>query len=222
MVGSLVATLSRLVPALFLLVSVASPGVAQSGEFSGQAVDDSTSLPLPRLKIYLLDDRRDIVGTAETDNRGLFTIPHSKGGVFQLFFVRSPTLGVLAPADSVSADSVIERIYKLRFAPNQPPDSVYFEFQVQVPVKIAPGYELQPRYPRELERTGVEGTVVVQFVVDTTGHAEMRTLKPVRPADEHFLRAVVDALRIARFTPATVNGHKVRQLVQQTFEFRVP
>ena len=213
---------ARRLPALFLLACVASPGMAQIGAFSGQAVDDSTSLPLPRLKVYLIDEKRDIAGSADTDDRGLFTIPHSKAGVFQLFFVRSPKLAVLAPADSVSADSVVERIYKLRFASDQPRDSIFFEYQVHVPARVAPGYQLQPKYPRELEQTRVEGTVVVQYIVDTTGHAEMRSVKRVKAADERFFQAVVDALRLARFTPAMINGHKVRQRVQQSFEFLAP
>jgi TonB family protein len=208
------------IAALWLLLFHAPTALAQSGFFSGQAVDASTSAPLSQIKVYLLSENR-VAGAAETDNRGLFTIPHGQAGVFRLFFVRSLMMPVLGPADTVSADSVIERQYKLNFEPMRF-DSTFLEFQVEVPVKVAPGFQFRPKYPRELEGRGINGAVVVQFVVDTTGRADMRSVKKVNRADDQFYRAVLDALPLARFTPAILMGHKVRQLVQQTFEFQSP
>lgn len=212
--GACLATLS------FLLTFHAPTGLAQAGFFSGQAVDASTSAPLSQIKVYLLSDNR-VAGTAQTDGRGLFTIPHPTAGVFRLFFVRSLMLPVLGPVDTVTADSVIERLYKLHFEPIQF-DSTFLEFQVERPAKVAPGFQFKPKYPRELEGREINGTVVVQYVVDTTGRADMRSVKKVNRADDQFYRAVLDALPLVRFIPATIMGHKVRQLVQQTFEFQFP
>ena len=58
-------------------------------------------------------------------------------------------------------------------------------------------------------------------VVDTTGRAEVATLKGLRYTDRAFLEAVRQALPRMRFKPAEIRGRRVRQLVQQAFAFEV-
>ena len=77
----------------------------------------------------------------------------------------------------------------------------------------------RPRYPAELQRAGIEGTLVVQFVVDSTGRIDEKTLTFPTDAQPGFLRAVRDALLRSRFFPAELAGMRVRQLVQQQFTF---
>ena len=77
----------------------------------------------------------------------------------------------------------------------------------------------RPRYPAELQRAGVEGTLLVQFVVDSTGRVDEKTLTFPNDAQPGFLRAVRDALVRSRFFPAELAGLHVRQLVQQQFTF---
>src|SRR4051794_28702365 len=55
-------------------------------------------------------------------------------------------------------------------------DQPYFEFQVEKQVAATPGNSA-PRYPDMLRSANVEGEVLAQFVVDTTGRAEMNTFK---------------------------------------------
>jgi hypothetical protein len=58
-----------------------------------------------------------------------------------------------------------------------------------------------------------------EFVVDTTGKAEMRTFKALRSTHAEFtfeVRAVVPRMD---FSPAVLHGRKVRQLVQMPFHF---
>ena len=76
-----------------------------------------------------------------------------------------------------------------------------------------------PRYPDDLQRAGVEGTLVVQFVVDSTGRVDAKTLAFPDHAQPGFLRAIRDALLHSRFLPAELSGIRVRQLVQQQFSF---
>ena len=52
-------------------------------------------------------------------------------------------------------------------------DQPYFEFQVEKQVAADPGHR-QPRYPDMLRSANVEGEVLAQFVVDTTGRARDR------------------------------------------------
>ena len=97
-------------------------------------------------------------------------------------------------------------------------DQPYFDFQVEKPVVMAPGSQ-GPAYPDMLRTAGIEGTALAQFVVDTTGRAEMNTFKALKSDNDLFTNAVKNALQRMRFLPAEVGGRKVKQLVQQPFQF---
>jgi protein TonB len=97
-------------------------------------------------------------------------------------------------------------------------DQTYFEFQVEKQVAPTPGNP-QPRYPDMLRSANVEGEVLVQFVVDTTGRAEMGTFKVLKSSHDLFTNSVKQALAAMRFYPAEIGGRKVKQLVQQPFNF---
>ena len=99
-------------------------------------------------------------------------------------------------------------------------DQPYFEFQVEKPVVPAPG-SAQPRYPDMLRQAGVEGEVLAQFVVDTTGRAEPGSLKILKSSHDMFVQSVKNALPQMKFIPAEVGGRKVKQLVQQPFSFSI-
>jgi periplasmic protein TonB len=96
----------------------------------------------------------------------------------------------------------------------------YFEFQVEKPVVQAPG-SAAPRYPEILKSAGVEGEVLAQFIVDTTGRAETGSFKVLKTSHELFALAVKNALPGMRFLPAEVGGKRVKQLVQQPFVFAI-
>jgi protein TonB len=100
--------------------------------------------------------------------------------------------------------------------PNQ--DQPYFEFQVEKPVLARDGNP-HPRYPASLQNRGVNGEVLAQFVVDTTGRADVSTFEVLKSSDEAFTRSVREVLPRLRFYPAEVGGRKVKQLVQQSFLF---
>lgn len=102
----------------------------------------------------------------------------------------------------------------------QATDKIYFEFQVTKPVAQAPGSKA-PRYPVELKSKGIEGEVLIQFVVDTFGVAESTNVRVLKASHGLFTDAVLAVLPDMRFTPAELNGHKVRQLVQQPFVFNI-
>ncbi len=99
-------------------------------------------------------------------------------------------------------------------------DQPFFEFQVEKPVQALPGGS-QPRYPDILRQAGVEGEVLAQFVVDTSGRAEMGSFKVLKTTHELFGSAVKNSLPGMRFIPAEVGNRKVRQLVQQPFTFAI-
>jgi protein TonB len=78
-----------------------------------------------------------------------------------------------------------------------------------------------PRYPERLRDSGIEGSVLVQFAVDTTGRVDMASLKILESTHALFTDAVRDALARFRFRPAEVGGRRVPALAQMPFEFRL-
>ena len=77
----------------------------------------------------------------------------------------------------------------------------------------------QPRFPDALRARGRNGRVVVQFVVDTLGRAEMSEFKVVDETDAQLADAVRAVLPRFRFTPGEAAGRKVRTLVALPFDF---
>jgi protein TonB len=100
------------------------------------------------------------------------------------------------------------------------PNQTYYEFQVEKPVQQIPGTGA-PRYPDALRSSGVEGEVQAQFVVDENGKAETGTFKVLKATNDLFANAVRSALPNMRFYPAEVGGKHVKQLVQQSFQFKL-
>jgi len=76
-----------------------------------------------------------------------------------------------------------------------------------------------PQYPQTLRDAKVEGEVMVQFVVDANGKAEMSSLKVLRSSHVLFTQAVREALAQMTFEPAEIDGRKVKQLMQTPFQF---
>lgn len=94
------------------------------------------------------------------------------------------------------------------------------ERYVDKPIVLLPGTGA-PRYPTTLQSAGVEGDVHARFVVDTLGRVEKGSIEIVESTHDLFAAAVRDALARARFKAAEAGGHRVRQLAEQTFTFRI-
>ena len=102
----------------------------------------------------------------------------------------------------------------------KPTNEPYFDFQVEKPVQQIPGSGT-PRYPDALRSSGVEGVVQAQFVVNEEGKAEAGSFKVLSATNDLFASAVRAALPQMRFYAAEVGGKHVRQLVQQSFQFKL-
>jgi periplasmic protein TonB len=76
-----------------------------------------------------------------------------------------------------------------------------------------------PRYPEALRRAGIDGTVVVKFVVDTLGRVDMATVEVLSSSHDLFTIAVRETLAKVRFYPARVGERKVRAAAVMPFHF---
>ena len=78
-----------------------------------------------------------------------------------------------------------------------------------------------PEYPAHLLERGIEGFASVRYVVDSTGLVDTLTFRVVRATVPDFAVEVRRVLPAMRFRPALQGGNRVRQLVEQTFRFRI-
>jgi protein TonB len=76
----------------------------------------------------------------------------------------------------------------------------------------------QPRYPAISRRNGEQGLVVVEVLIDANGRArDTRVLQD--PGHPRLVRAVLEAVRQARFRPATLDGTPIAQRVRIPYRF---
>jgi len=99
-------------------------------------------------------------------------------------------------------------------------DTVFSVLEVDRTVERYDG-SAAPAYPPELAARGVEGTVRVGYVVDTTGLADRSSFRVLYSDDPAFTASVFTALGLMRFRPATREGRAVRQQVEQQFRFQI-
>ena len=95
---------------------------------------------------------------------------------------------------------------------------VFLEAQLDDPVQ--PISIPTPRYPPVLQSAGIAGAVDLQYVVDTTGHAEPNSFKVMKTTHPAFVDPAEEAIRKGVFKPAKFKGVPVRQLVQQRISFK--
>jgi len=76
-------------------------------------------------------------------------------------------------------------------------------------------------YPRTAKLAGQSGSALVQFVVDTTGHAKPESITCMQATYKDFADAAVAVVKTMEFEPATLEGHKIEQLVQYPIDFKL-
>jgi TonB family protein len=99
-------------------------------------------------------------------------------------------------------------------------DSIMTEFMVDSTV-VRHENGVAPMYPESMLRRRIEGSVIVQYVVDTMGMADTATFRVISATHLDFARAVKATLPQMRFRPAMMANKHVPQLVQQPFAFKI-
>lgn len=79
----------------------------------------------------------------------------------------------------------------------------------------------KPRYPESLRSAGVDGQVLIRFVVDTAGRIEPSSVQVLSATHPLFVQAVRAALVGFRFRPAEVAGRRVEATAEMPFEFSI-
>jgi TonB family protein len=123
----------------------------------------------------------------------------------------TPALGKAPTIDAANVEAAIGPL---------PGDNALTVLEVDSSVVRDP-LSAAPEYPPHLVDRGIEGSAAVRFVVDTEGVVDTITYRVIRATHPDFAVAVRRVLRGMRFRPAIRAGSKVRQLVEQTFSFRI-
>jgi len=82
-------------------------------------------------------------------------------------------------------------------------------------------HQPSPRYPPVLQQAGIEGRVLVEFIIDTAGHMEGSSLRVLESSNPGFDAAAGETVRHSVFRPARVHGNPVRQRTVQSIVFRI-
>lgn len=77
------------------------------------------------------------------------------------------------------------------------------------------------RYPPVLQQAGVEGRVLIEFVIDTTGRAERNSLRVVSSAHNLFDGPAREVVTGCRYSPGRIQGRAVRTRVQIPINFTI-
>lgn len=97
-------------------------------------------------------------------------------------------------------------------------DRVYDEAEVEVKAELLSMPDAE--YPPLLRRAGIQGTVIMQAVIDTAGRVDPGTLRVISSPNSGFNEPARNAAEEAVFRPARVEGRRVRARVRLSIEFR--
>jgi TonB family protein len=101
--------------------------------------------------------------------------------------------------------------------PNQPGGLEDVVTEERAEVLTAP----LPVYPDLLRQAGVQGRVVLEAVIDTTGRVLSQSIAVVSATNPGFVAPARQALQATLFRPAMVAGKAVRMRVRIPYEFAI-
>ena len=76
-------------------------------------------------------------------------------------------------------------------------------------------------YPEMLRQAGIQGRVMVQAIIDTTGRAELNSVKVLQSPNPGFDQSAKNYVLKALFRPARVHGRAVRVLINIPIDFKI-
>jgi TonB family protein len=79
----------------------------------------------------------------------------------------------------------------------------------------------QPLYPEVLHQADIEGRVLIQAIIDTSGRAEKNSVKIIESPNPAFDPGSRNWILHALFRPARVHGRAVRVLIQVPIDYRI-
>jgi TonB family protein len=204
--------------ALSLLVALSVPLVASAQSMCGRLESRDRRAPLRDQAVLLFRDSSSIVRVADstvTDSAGAFCFGPTRESEYVIAIRKSATELLRSPPAFLPQGVSRRALFKVDLAK----DTIVSDWGMETPVRPRSGLS-SIGYPQELRGVCLRGIVLLTFVVDTTGRVDSTTVLVRRSDDPRFTRAVLSATKRFRYEPARIERVKVRQLVQQPFDFR--
>ena len=98
-------------------------------------------------------------------------------------------------------------------------DQVFMESVVEERPEVLSGPALN--YPDVLRQAGVQGRVLVQAIIDTSGRAEPPSVKVIQSPNPGFDQPAKNYVLRAMFRPGRVHGRAVRVLLNLPLDFKI-
>lgn len=209
----------RIAPAVALLVI--SSSLHAQGLVGGFAVDSATGMRLECVDVALEDTTGHVVARTQTTTDGMFQFDAPARGAYRYEFSVWHHLPVVGPIELLDPASERARMYQLSFVNDPAQELKLWPDTADSP----PGAPRDPskariRYPQELVAQGVEGTVTVQYAVDSLGVVHGPSIRVVRATDPRFEPAVISYLQDVQLEPARRAGRPACALMlNQPFNF---
>jgi TonB family protein len=209
----------RIAPAVALfLISTSLHAQALVGGF---AVDSATGRRLECVDVALEDTAGHVVARTQTTTDGMFQFDAPARGAYRYKFSVWHHRAVVGPAELLDPATERARMYQLSFV-NDPDQELKLWPDTADSPPGAPRERSKARirYPQELFAKGVEGTVTVQYAVDSLGIVHGPSIRVVRTTDPRFEPAVISYLQDVQLEPARRGGRPACALMlNQPFNF---
>ena len=109
------------------------------------------------------------------------------------------------PACAVSAKPIGSAVFKAE--------------EIDAPARVVS--QPTPRFPPVLQAAGIAGRVTLDFIVDTTGHVEPRSVRVLESSHAGFEPNASEVVLRSVFVPGRVKGRPVRQMMRQAISYRI-
>ena len=202
------------------LLVVAVPLHAQ-GLVGGIAVDSATGMRLPCVDVALEDTTGRVVARTQTTYDGTFQFDAPPHGTYRYTFSVWHHRPVAGPIEQLDPSSERARMYQIAFV-NDPETKLKFWPDT---ADSPPGLPRDPgrariRYPLELYKKGIEGTVTVHYAVDSAGSVIGPSIRMISATDPRFEPPVSAFLQEVQLAPARRAGRpSCALMLNQPFNF---
>ena len=122
------------------------------------------------------------------------------------------TAGTKRPSSKAPSDSELASL-----KPDE--GQVFMESVVDERPEVLSGPALT--YPDLLRQAGVQGRVLVQAIIDTSGRTEPRSVRIIQSPNPGFDEPARDYVLGAMFRPARIHGRSVRVLVNLPIDYKI-
>lgn len=199
-----------------MAITLAVSGVPAAAQMlTGRVIEQHSRLPLRGVQVIILADSARVVSSITTDTSGVFYADLPGAGAYRVHIsVDSSTTFESAPI-TLRDSAYVEREFAISLE-----ERIYTEDDVtRLPQFLSTS--IPPKYPAEMLRAELDGNVVAEFVIDSTGIVRAGTFTVLKASDPRFGTAMRRSIESSRYRPAEKDGVPVAIRVRQRFNFGI-